>query len=180
MRTLTETLHNSNVLFSYYGFIDSEVLNEILKITKNRLKFNNESILVSKRVYNTINECVENIIKHNFFPAELLINYKSLLLISMHENFYVVDTINVISNLQKTAITNQLEYLKYKNKDELKAIKSSIISNKQYSEVATAGLGLVDMVLKTDGCDYRFRTYGTDHLFNINFKVNFDTTYANA
>ncbi len=180
MLSFIEALHTSNVLFSYYGFIDNEVLNEILKITKNRLALNNESVAVTKRLYNAINECVENIIKHNFFPGESLLKYKSLLLISQHENSYTVDTVNVISIEQKNAINSQLENLKSKSKDELKSMRASIISNNQYSQAATAGLGLVDMVLRTDSCEYRFKDQNPYFLFNINFKINSTLNDANS
>ncbi|KAK6020969.1 hypothetical protein OSTOST_13369, partial [Ostertagia ostertagi] len=38
MSTLIENLHNNNVIFSYYGFIDDKVLGEVLQITKSKLE----------------------------------------------------------------------------------------------------------------------------------------------
>jgi hypothetical protein len=181
MHSLSEILYTNNVLFSYYGFIDKQVLNEVLRVTKTKLEMFRESMMVTKRLYNAINECVENIIKHNFFPDEEMLQYKSLLLISKQKNNYVVDTINVINIKQKEAIQKQLEFLSSKSKEELKEIKLNIISNKQYSQVSTAGLGLVDMVMRTDSVDYRFKEYQqANFLFNINFKINSTIHYANA
>ena len=50
METLIEKLYNNNVIFSYYGFIDHSVLDQVLLITRSKLENNNESILVITRV----------------------------------------------------------------------------------------------------------------------------------
>lgn len=174
-----EFLYNNNVLFSYYGHIDKNILNQALKIITLSLKKNKESMVVSKRLYNTINECVENIIKHNFFPDEGIVDYRSLLLISRERDYYAVDTINIVNVRQKESIHQKLDHLTSKNKEDLKTMKLDIISNKQYSEVSTAGLGMLDMILKADAYDYRFKNYDSDFLFNINFKIN-STNYGST
>ncbi len=180
MQSLSEILYTNNVLFSYYGFIDKYVLNEVLGITKAKLISYNEPVVIINRVYNAINECVENIIKHNFFPENEMLQYKSLLIISQQEDCYVINTVNVINETQKQQINTQLLFLNSKTKDELKQIKAEIISNKNYSEVHTAGLGLVDMILRTDNCIYNFKNHNTNFLFNIHFKINSNTNYGNA
>lgn len=172
MRSLSEILYTNNVLFSYYGFIDNKVLTQVLNITQSKLEGNKENTVVVKRVYNAINECVENIIKHNFFPEDALLHYKSLLLVSMGEKWYQIDTINVVNTKQKAAIIEKLNFLNTKTKDELMQIKSQIMSNNQYSEVSTAGLGLVDLVLKTNNFNFHFKEYHENFLFSINFKIN--------
>ncbi|MES2512594.1 MAG: DUF6272 family protein [Bacteroidota bacterium] len=180
MWSFSELLYKNNVLFSYYGFIDHTILNEVLKVTKHHLTVENESVIVSKRLHNAINECVENIIKHNFFPKEQMADYKSLIVISKEDGFYVVDTINVVNAHQKEIINKQLNFITSKSKDELKVIKGEIISNNQYSEAATAGLGMVDMVLRTDDCIYGFKSYQSNFLFNIHFKINTTVSYAST
>lgn len=174
-----EFFYTHNVLFSYYGHIDKDILNQALKIINLCLKKNKESLLVSRRLYNTINECVENIIKHNFFPDEGVMDYRSLLLVSKEDNHYLVDTINIVNVRQKESIHQKLDHLTSKNKEDLRNMKLDIISNKQYSEVSTAGLGLLDMILKSDGYQYHFKNYDSDFLFNINFKIN-STHYGNT
>lgn len=172
-----EFLYNHNVLFSYYGYINKNILNEALKIITASLKNNNESTVVSKRLYNTINECVENIIKHNFFPDDGAVDYRSLLLVSREHDHYLVDTVNIVNTRQKESIHRKLDQFMSKNKEDLRNMKLDIISNKQYSEVSTAGLGLLDMILKSDGYQYHFKNYDSGFLFNINFKIN-STAYG--
>ena len=49
METLTEKLYNNNVIFSYYGFIDHTVLEQVLRITRSKLESQHESLLVITR-----------------------------------------------------------------------------------------------------------------------------------
>lgn len=169
MSTLIENLHNNNVIFSYYGFIDDSVLNEVLQITKSKLEGNNENPAVVGRVHNAINECVDNIIKHNFYPDDSRVRYKSLLVISKQQNDYLIDTINVVNAMQKENINQQLSFLNSRTKEELAALKSKSLLQSNQLPVAT---GLVDLVLKADNCDCTFKDLESNSLFNINFKIN--------
>lgn len=172
MRTLSKILYTNNVLFSYYGFIDSKVLAQVLNITKSKLEGNKENPVVVQRVYNAINECVESVIRHNFFPDDALLHYKSLLLISMGEKCYGIDTINVVNAVQKQAIIEKLNFLNSKTKAELMNIKSQIMTVGKSDEISNEGLGMVDLVLKTNDFNFHFKEYNDNFLFSINFKIN--------
>ncbi len=172
MRSLSKILYTGNVLFSYYGFIDSKVLTQVLNITKSKLEGNKENEVVIQRVYNAINECVDNIIKHNFFPDDALLHYKSLLLISMGEKCYLIDTINVVNAVQKQAIIEKLNFLNSKTKAELLTLKSQIMMEGRVADVTPEGLGMIDLILKTNDFNFHFKEYGENFLFSINFKIN--------
>lgn len=167
MRTLIEDLYTNNVIFSYYGFIDNSVLNEVLQITKSKLESNNEPPELVNRVLDAINECVQNILKHNFFPEDAL-HYKSLLVVSKKNNAYMIDAINVVNNVQKESINEQLSLLNSKTKEELRNIKSQSNAHSPVVE----GSSIIDLLLKTDACEYTFRNLAPNFLFNINFRIN--------
>ncbi|MES2680080.1 MAG: DUF6272 family protein [Bacteroidota bacterium] len=173
MRSLTERLYNDNVLFSYYGYVDSSVLAEVLRITRSKLESFSEPPALIERIHNAINDCVENIIEHNFFPEEDLLAYKSLIVVSGKSGSYFIDTINVINGHQKESIHQQLSNLSVKSKAELHDLKKQIILKNNHQSVAEGtGLGLIDLVLVSDNCNYRFKNYDTHFLFNINFEIN--------
>lgn len=170
MGSLIENLHNNNVIFSYYGFIDENVLGEVLQITKSKLQGNNENPNVVNRVYDAINECVDNVIKHNFYPDDEQVRYKSLLVVSKQDGKYLIDTINVVNALQKENIHQQLDFLNSRSKEEIQALRSkSMMAPKHLPQV---GKGLIDLVLKADNYDCTFRNMEANYLFNINFKIN--------
>ncbi|MDI1356209.1 MAG: DUF6272 family protein [bacterium] len=168
MKTLIEDLHDNNVIFSYYGFIDANVLTEVLLITKSKLESNNESDHVVERVSDAINNCVDNIIKHNFYPDDERVHYKSLLVVSKQNNFYLIDTINVVTPTQKETLSEQLEFINSRTKEEIKALKSNLV----LSNSVKVGTGFVDLILKADNCECTFKDLDANHLVNINFKIN--------
>jgi hypothetical protein len=170
MKSLIESLYNNHVVFSYYGFIDASVLNDILQITRGKLKSNGETEATVNKVCASLNECGENTIKHNFYPEDSRVKYKSLLVISKQSNHYLIDTINVVSESQKQIITDQLEYLKTCNLDQLNELKQNsetLIHNNHVSK------GLIDLMLKVDGYECVFKDVNQASLFNIKYKVNF-------
>lgn len=168
MSTLIENLHNNNVIFSYYGFIDNSVLNEVLQITKSKLEGNNEKPQIIGKVHDAISECVDNIIKHNFYPDDERVRYKSLLVVSKQQSDYSIDTINVINSHQKESINEQLDFMHSKSKDELIELRSG----KLLSQAVSQNMGLVNLLLKADTCDCSFKNMESNYLFNINFKIS--------
>ena len=170
MKSLIENLYHNNVIFSYYGFIDESVLSQVLQITQSKLSNNNESEHTIKRVYEAIKECVDNVIKHNFYPDDARVKYKSLLVVSKHNEQYLVDTINVVNASQKESINEQLNYLHSRSQEELMQLKSRSLL--EVNNPVTVSKGLVDLVLKADRCDCTFKDIDPNFLFNINYKIN--------
>jgi hypothetical protein len=169
METLIEKLYNNNVIFSYYGFIDSSVLKQVLEITRSKLQNNSEPEVLVNRVHNALNDCVENIIQHNFYPDDTRVHYKSLLVVSKHDNDYHIDTLNVVNSIQKKSIDTQLKYLDSKSKTELEELKTEVTAHKDTMPVNTH---IIDLMLKADDYGCTFKDLNPNYLFNINFKIS--------
>ncbi len=170
MKSLIENLYNNNVLFTYYGFIDESVMNQVSLITKTKLKGFGEPTSTINKVSDAISECVNNIIKHNFYPDDERVHYKSLLVISKQDDHYLVGTINVINDSQKEVISHQLDYLRSKTEAELIGLKSKTLLHNDRNVLVNTGL--VDLVLKADRWECSFKAVGKNHLLNISYKVN--------
>jgi hypothetical protein len=167
MESLIEKLYHNNVIFSYYGFIDDGVLNEVLRITRAKLAGINEPPALIERVHNAINDCIDNIIHHNFYPDDERVHYKSLIVVSRQDDHYLIHTLNVVNDIQKSAIDRQLHLLEAKSRDELLTMRSTGVLNDNDG----VNQRLVDLVLKSDNCDCTFRALNENYLFNINFKI---------
>lgn len=170
MKSLIEDLHSNNVIFSYYGFIDSSVLSQVLQITKSKLESNEESPLIINRVLDALNNCVANIIKNNFYPEDDKVQFKSLLAVSKKGEQYHVDTIAVVNQVQKESINQQLHFLQTKSKEELMALQSRTMLH--VDDHVPMGSGLIEIALKVDDCNCTFRDLDQNSLFNINFRIN--------
>ena len=165
METLIEKLHNNNVIFSYYGFIDDTVLTQVLQITRSKLEGYHEDPLVVSRVHTALKDCVESIISHNFYPEDERLHYKSLLAVSKNEDQYLIDTLNVINDHQKDVIDRQLEFLASHSKEELQELLAAPLN-------CPVSASLIKLMFKADDYDCSFKPVGKNLLFNINFKIS--------
>jgi hypothetical protein len=168
MESLIEKLYHHNVIFSYYGFIDEGVLSEVLRITRAKLATNGEPPALIDRVHHAIKDCIDNIIHHNFYPDDERVHYKSLIVVSHQADYYLIHTLNVVNETQKSVIDEQLRLLESKSRDELKTLRSNGVLN----NTDAVNQRLVDLVLKSDNCDCTFRPLNENFLFNINFKIS--------
>lgn len=171
MKTLVADLHDNNVIFSYYGFIDESVLNEVLRITQSKLEGNKESPQIVSKVSELISDCVDNIIKHNFYPEDSRVKYKSLLVVAKKGNDYSIDTINKVNEVQKTIIDEHLDYLNTRSKEDLNSLRAKSFVQTASVDTLTAP-GLVELVLKADDFTFNCKKLEDSYLFNIHFKVN--------
>jgi hypothetical protein len=168
METLIEKLYNNNVIFSYYGFVDHSVLQEVLRITRSKLESSNESLLIITRVHDVLNDCVENIIKHNFYPDDNRVHYKSLLVVSRQDADYEVDTLNVVNAEQKQRIEKQLHQLSAKSREQLKRMRVQC----QVNNSTDVNEHFIALLVRADQYDCAFKPMNENYLFNIGLKIN--------
>jgi hypothetical protein len=169
METLIEKLYNNNVIFSYYGFVDTSVLSQVLRITRSKLESGNESLLVITRVQEVLNDCVQSIIQHNFYPDDARLHYKSLLVVSRQDTDYEVDTLNVVNAEQKARITEQLNFLASKSREQLRKLK---LQCQLQSGTVPVTEEIVSLLLRADHYDCSFKPNDVNHLFNISLRIS--------
>ena len=169
METLIEKLYNNNVIFSYYGFIDHSVLDQVLLITRSKLENNNESILVITRVQEILHECVESIIRHNFYPDDDKLHYKSLLVVSRQNVDYEVDTLNVVNSFQKKTLEDQLEMVAEKSREELKKLR---VQCQMGTTDAPVNEKIISLLARADHHECSFRSLNEHFLFNISLRIS--------
>ena len=168
METLIEKLYNNNVIFSYYGFVDQSVLQEVLRITRSKLENSGEPMLTITRVHDVLNDCVANIIQHNFYPDDSRVHYKSLLVVSRQEHEYEVDTLNVVNEEQKKRIEKQLGLFKSKSRDQLKKMRLQC----QLNAAPEINEHLIALLMRADQYECSFKPLESHFLFNIGLKIS--------
>ena len=169
METLIEKLYNNNVIFSYYGFVDQSVLQQVLQITRSKLEANNESLLVITRVQDVLNDCVESIIRHNFYPDDDKLRYKSLLVVSRQDGDYEVDTLNVVNADQKRLIEEQLSVVASKTREQLKKLRVQCQLENADSHLNEK---IIALLARADHHECTFRPLNDHFLFNISLRIS--------
>lgn len=100
-------------------------------------------------------ECLENICRH----AEIVeyTDTPSLFCLGKTDQFYYIISGNYIKNGNVDVLKNKLDMLNNMNKSEVKQKYREVLSLRQLSEKGGAGVGMIDMVLKSENkLDYRF------------------------
>ena len=151
------------VIVKYEGCFKFETIEKLLTETKLSLNERNISIKAKKRVLNIMVECLENIYKHaekvinnnHFNQAECHKFYKFVL--ENSNEYYLITVANPILNKHIDSVKNKIDQANSLNKDELKELYASKINNSMISERGGAGLGIIDIALKSENkIDYSF------------------------
>lgn len=173
MLELSDSLKRADILLSYCGTLDRSVLQAILNIAKNRLAFINEKPETVKRVYNAINDTLENTIIHSNYKDSVFMPLKNIFLITRHTNHYSVASGNFIKAEREEALKAVLDKVNSMSKDELKQAYKDTLSKGELSSIDSAELGFIDMSLKSDAkLEYAFNHKNGDVFFSLSISIN--------
>jgi hypothetical protein len=140
-------------IYLYKGSFNYNTINSHLKELKNELNAHIQNLKIRKRLYSILVECFENINKHALkFPnLDANIGPYGFIMITVYENssFQVVLG-NFILNTEAFKHKERLETVNNLDLPALKEYYTNIICNTEISERGGAGLGLVDMAIKSE------------------------------
>jgi len=140
-------------IFIYKGSFTFGTINTHLKELKNELNVHVPDIKIRKRMYNILVECFENINKHAHKFPNLDANvgpYGFIMITVFDDHTFQVVLGNFILNTESLGHLQRLEKVNTLELPELKKYYNSIIGNTEISERGGAGLGLVDMAIKSE------------------------------
>lgn len=170
----TELNHN-NVILSFAGIFSQGIIQELGEALKSGLQ--NESIF-SKNSYNIFSVFIEqtqniaNYIRRKCKSNEQNSDFicSGIVLIGKKEDKIFVCSSNLIQNSDLDALKENIEFLKGKNKDELKKIYKEKIRMHRDENSEGAGLGLIDMARRSsEPLEYFFMKKDENyHYFSLN------------
>ena len=151
---LHKMLNDENVLIIFNSYFNQESLMNLLSIIEKQMigKLN-----LKKRMYNTMVELFQNIIQHGDDYKETPEGKAGLFYISETDNAYMLNTGNYIKNDKIPVLTEKLNYINGLNEEKLENFYSERLLNFEIDSNKEAGLGMIDIRLKTDGLlEYNF------------------------
>ncbi len=173
-------MEDRQVIIYYEGCFKFETIEKLLTETKQNLNDKEISVKTKKRVLNIMVECLENIYKHaekvinnNHFNKEEYNKFYKFVLENNNQDFYLTSA-NPILNKNIETVRNKIDQANSLGKAELKELYASKINNSMISERGGAGLGIIDIALKSENkINYSFTKI--DDLFSyyeLKIKVN--------
>jgi hypothetical protein len=166
---LTDQSKN-NVILSYKGNVDSEVINHVLDTVEDKMVQVNEQAKLRKKVYNVLVESLQNLYHHVDKVPDDFYDQTSekfgLLIVEKVDNGYKIITGNFVhaDNIEK--LEEKIKRINRSSHEEIKELYKFILNHQRISAKGGGGLGLVDIARKTGNkLDYTFKVYNDKYSF---------------
>lgn len=147
-QVLYKNLYDPSILLLHKGNISFELVSIILESLEASVSGIEDDKKIRKKFNNIITESFQNISFHGQKLSGDKLN-TDLLMVLSRQYFYKIVTGNLITTDMVKPMTAQLERINQMNKEELRQYYKQVISNEEFSESGTAGLGFIDMARKT-------------------------------
>lgn len=156
---LFKTLNKENIICAYHGDFSYQVVNGLLKDLKHNLKDPSFNKTSAKKTYNTLVECLENINKHSSDEQKDGKN-EGLFVLSQDDTGFYINVGNLINNSDEQDLRIKLDQANNMTREELKERYREIIKNGSISNKGGAGLGIIDIAIKSGSkLNYEFHEY---------------------
>lgn len=146
-------LEERNVIISFKGVMTSEILTTILQIMESRMDKLEERPKIRKKVFNVLVECLQNLYHHiddDIDDKSTPQNKRNCLFILARENAaYIITTGNYIKPEDSPILEEKLDTINGMTRDELKSYYKQVLNEGTMSDKGTAGLGMIDIALKS-------------------------------
>ena len=165
---LFKRLAKSNIICAYHGEFNYEIVNGLLKSAKQDLDAQESDKKAAIKTYKVLVECLENIHKHSAGQPD-----EGIFILSHITGGFDVKIGNLILSKDTETLESQINNTNSMNREELKSKYKEIIQNGSISSRGGAGLGLLDIALKSGSkLNYHFYEYdSTKHFFTMELQI---------
>ena len=161
---------NGDIILSYKGNIDSDVINHVLDTVEDKMVEVNEHSKLRKKVYNVLVESLQNLYHHVDPVPEDFEDQSSerygLLIVKKIEGGYKIITGNFVNAEHIEKLEEKIKRINRSSHEEIKELYKFILNHQKISQKGGGGLGLVDIARKTGNkLDYAFKVYNEKYSF---------------
>lgn len=165
---------DGKVVYVFHGEFNYKLVNTLLTDIKKGLSLYQDKKRVAKKTYKVLVECLENVHRHTNRPTieDNHLNEGVFTLLQKDEGFSVVVG-NVVSSSEVSLIKTRIEEVNNLDENSLKLKYREMLRSATISERGGAGLGLVDMAIKSGSkLKYRFDKHTDNkHFFTLRVDI---------
>ena len=174
---LFNTMNSQNIICAYHGIFTYDIVNKLLINVKSDLSLPEIEKRAAKKVYKVLVECLENIHKHASVIENVNTGVKNegIFILSKQPNSYYIKVGNLVKNEEVIDLSNNFDRVNKLNKEQLKELYREKIKLAEISKKGGAGLGIIDMALKSESkLNYDFKTYNKELKFlTLDIEIKF-------
>ncbi len=163
---LFESLRRNNLSYIYRGDFTPAITDNILNLVETGFVQSTDKKAVRRKIYNVMVEGLQNVIKHQANPDDAVDNLQGVFILKREQEKYLFTTCNLIENKNIESLSQQIEHVNKLDKYELKDYYKKILVDGTLSSKGGAGLGLIDICLKSGSkLSYSFETVNDIYSF---------------
>jgi len=147
IKEIHKILNSEDIVLIFNGIFNQESLLNLLSIMENQMMEHNLNL--KKKVFNIMVEMLQNIVKHGANGKNSGEN-PGIFFINQKNNSYQLNTGNYILNSKVKELQQKIEYVNSLSMDELNDFYEKSLFNFQIDSSKEAGLGLIELRLKTN------------------------------
>lgn len=139
------TQEKETVILSYQGILTLKKIEEILLLFKEKVLLFSPGLVVQRRVYSILVECLENTYRHNV--ALSTVTNDVIVYLEVIDNFrnFEIKVGNFISNDKIDAFVDRIDIVNSLDKDGLNKLYRKSILKSKISKKGGAGLGIIEI-----------------------------------
>lgn len=177
---LYNKIYNENILLMYKGAITFDLVTSVIETLDRKVAQVESDKKVQKLFYSAAVEVVHNLyhhmdeIKGQFEDVSDYDAKSGLITVLAKEKYYNILTGNFIPTKNTYDLKAKIDEVNTTDKDGLRALYKETLSNGQFSDKGTAGLGLIQLARKTgEKLNYKFdKVNGEYSYFTFQIKIN--------
>lgn len=177
---LYNKVYNENVLLMYKGAITFDLVTSIIETLDRKISSLNDDRRIQKMFYSAAVECVHNLYHHmdevkgRFEEISEHDAKSGLITVIANEKYFNIITGNFIPTEHTFSLKTKIDEINETDKEGLRALYKVTLSNGEFSEKGTAGLGLIQLARKTgENLNYKFDKVNSDYsYFTFQIKIN--------
>lgn len=164
-------LKGHDIIISFGGNLDVEVLNNALVIVEKKLIEKDMHLKYTKKIYNVLVECLQNIFHHGIKNEEG--NAQCVFSVSFFQNKFYIYSGNFVPNTIVNSLSQKINEVNKLSSDEVVNQYRKVLDNGIISDKGGSGLGFLDMKRKTkNNIGYDFSAAGDHTFFMLNLTIN--------
>lgn len=165
IKNLHKLINEEEILLTFNGVLNQESLINLLSIIEGQMM---GSIDLKKKVFNVMVEMLQNIVKHAAKRSNEVGGNPGLFFLSEKGGSYTLNTGNYVLNSKVDELREKLEHVNSLDEDELDLFYSKRLLNFEIDNSKEAGLGVIDLRLKSGNTlDFNF--------YKVNDELSFFT-----
>lgn len=177
---LYNRIYNENILLMYKGAITFDLVTSVIETLDRKVSIIESDKKVQKMFYSAAVECIHNLYHHmdevkgQFEEISEHDAKSGLITVIAKEKYYNILTGNFIPTKHTYGLKEKIDEVNGTDKNGLRTLYKETLSNGEFSEKGTAGLGLIQLARKTgEKLNYKFDKVNSEYsYFTFQIKIN--------